>query len=554
MKSRCLACELALVLIASGCKSGPDDSFLDVVLTVPEAGDVSVPIETRIGFRVDAPLDASSLTTETFFLTDDQGEVVPSTVTVGEEADTAELSPGEPLAVTTTFTVTITTGLLSSDGETLEEDFTWSFTTLDSAWGQDEWLEEIGTGNSLQPEIASDGQRNAIVVWQYDETDSSSIYASRYTRTDLWSDPVLIDDGSGNAINPRLAVDEAGYGFVVWEQESDDGSTQSIWSNRYVVDEGWGTPEIIQNEQTTFGRSPSVAADPAGNAIAVWIQIDPDTGNRVTWANRYEVGSGWGTAEAIDDMPTLLSATRTNVDMDDAGNAIAVWRRPTSGGDVLLANRYVAGSGWGTAELIEADADSSATSPRLDVGPGGDAFVIWVQPEDTRLDVWATRFSGNSWETPVRIDIHDAGDKQQPDITVDGMGVAHAVWSQVDPDFANIWAAQYSPGSGWGAPDLIEPPNEDPRRDTDATDPRVDCNAAGNTFVVWRQNLENWSSVWSNHLDPGVGWMTAETIEMRDRPALAPIVTVDDARHAHAVWPHSESLQSGNWLRTNRFE
>jgi hypothetical protein len=245
--------------------------------------------------------------------------------------------------------------------------------------------------------------------------------------------------------------------------------------------------------------------------------------------------------------------------MDDDGNGIAIWQRPTSGGRVLWANRYEAGSGWGTtATLIKPDPETSALDERLSVGPNGDAFVVWEQNDPMRGDIddiWGVRFSGSAWEAPERIDDYDAGDKREPDIAVDGAGIAHAVWSQADDDFENIWATQYTPtpGSGWGAPELIEPPNEDPRRDGDAILPDIAVNAAGNAFVVWRQPSEIWPSIWSNRLDPGTGWMEAETIEQADQSAGLPRIAVDDARHAHAVWPHSQAL-AGDRLRTNRFE
>jgi hypothetical protein len=558
MNSRWLTCVLALfalTVFGSACKGGGGSS-IEILTTSPEARQTEVPVETRIGFRMNAPIEESSLTNETFFLTDGQGGVVPSSVFIGDTPDTAELKPEDPLALTTTFTVTLTTGLRSTAGAKLEEDFEWTFTTLDSAWGDDEWLEEIGTGSSSVPEIAVDAQQNAMTVWQYEDTFGTAILAKHYNRIDLWGEPVDIDDGNGSATNPKLAVDDLGNGFAVWERASDAGSTSNIWTNRYDVDDGWGTAELLQNGDVTFARRPSVAADPAGNAIAVWVQSDTTTGDRVTWANRYEPGDGWGAAGPIDDMPTARAANRTAVDMDDDGNGIAVWERPTPRGGVLWANRYTAGSGWGTAELIS-DPETGARDPRLDVGPGGDAFVVWVQNQDTREDIWGIRFSGSSWESPVRLDSYDEGNKQTPDIAVDGTGIAHVVWSddiETDDDFENIWATQYTPGSGWSAPGLIEPPNDDPRRDSDAISPRIAVNAVGDAFVVWLQHSESWLSVWSNRLDPGTGWIGAEVIEQLDDAARQPRIAVDDARHAHAVWPHSRGNLGGDWLRTNRFE
>jgi len=65
------------------------------------------------------------------------------------------------------------------------------------------------------------------------------------------------------------------------------------------------------------------------------------------------------------------------------------------------ANRYVAGSGWGTAQVIKANAGRS-TPPAIAFDPAGNAVAVWRE-EGACLatcsttpryawDVWATRF------------------------------------------------------------------------------------------------------------------------------------------------------------------
>lgn len=563
MNSRWLAYALVLLGLTSlgyACGGGGDSSnFIQVLQTSPTDGVTTAPVETRIGFQIDASIDPATLTNDTFFVTDPDGARVQGALAIGDEPSIAVLTPDEPLSVITKYTATITTGLASTGGDTLEKDFTWRFTTLDSAWGESDWLESIGTGTSSKQEVAIDGQSNALAVWQYTEDVGTSIRASRYTRVDLWGEPTIIDAGNGRATDPRVSADAEGNGFAVWV-DSEQGTDTRIWSSRYERGQGWGAPELLQNGEVTRARSPRIAADAEGNAIAVWIQQDLSSADQIVWSNRYVPGSGWGTAEPIDDMPTPSIGLEIAVGVDAAGNAIAMWTRPVGIGnvDVIWSNRYSAGSGWGTTELIKADETTVAEAARLDVGAGGEAFVIWVQytPPDGRKDVWAARFSGSSWEAPERVDTYDAGDTMQPDIAVDGTGVAHAVWSQSDPDFQNIYARQYTPGSGWGVQAvLIEPANPDPTEDADATIPRVDTNTAGNTFIVWRQNFSDWPSIWSNHIDPGMSWApaNAQLIENEERAAKAPKIVVDENRHAHASWPHG--LAGGvDWLRTNRFE
>jgi hypothetical protein len=490
-----------------------------------------------------------------------QGELIVDP----DEPDVAVLTTSESLAVITDFTATITTGLTSTGGATLEEDFEWRFTTLDSAWGQDDWLEQIGTGNSDRAQIDVDAESSALAVWEYEEAAGTRIWASHYTRVDLWGEPEPIDDGIEPPSNPRLAMDDAGNGFAVWEQQAAAALT-NIWTNRYAVDEGWGTSALLQSGEITNARAPSVAADTNGNAIAVWIQQEMDSPNQVVWASRYSPGMGWSAAEAIDGSPTPSAGTRTSVGMDDQGNAIAVWARqtvPSSGGrgEVLWANRYVPGFGWGIAQAIKPDSDTRARDERLSMSGNGDAFVVWVQNDPVRgnspeelNDIWGVRFSDSGWEAPERIDTSDS-DKGEPDVAVDGSGIAHAVWSQDDADFINVWASVYAPGTGWGTPELIEPPNEDPSEDGDAATPQVDVNTDGNAFVVWAQVWEDWQSVWSNRRDPEeTQWDPARTllIEGAARPARAPTIAADENRHAHAVWLHN--LAQGRWVRTNRFE
>jgi hypothetical protein len=574
MNSRCLAYVLlGSVSFGLACKGGGDvaPSFLEIIEAAPENGREDVQVEVRIAVRVSDRIDPDTLTSETFFLTDEDGTVVPSTLTILDEPNAepsqmgtaAELKPDEPLTILTNFTVTVTADLMSTGGLALEKDFDWGFKTLDAEWGESEWIEPLGPGTSSTQEIALDEQLNAIAVWEIDDGVGTSIYANRYTRTDLWGEAEPIDDGNGGATNPKLAVDGAGNGFAIWVRTEAGTSNRNIWANRYDVDEGrWGAAALLQNGDVTRARAPSVAADRSGNAVAVWVQIDLDTNREVVRAIRYEPGAGWGDAETIGSPGTSIAAAITDVGMDDQGNAIAVWDPPAGpagqGGRVLWANRYTPGSDWAGAVPIKSDETTSADGFRLDVGANGDAFVIWVQDNgdeiEPRNDIWAARFAGGDWSVPDRIDRHEGDNKSAPDIAVDGAGVAYAVWSQLDPAFANIWAAQYTPDTpgSWGTPELIEPENPDPTEDGDATVPRVDVNRAGNVFVVWRQIWDQWRSVWSNRRDPGTTWMTAERIEDIPETAFLPIIAVDEARHAHALWLHSDSDTLK--LRTNRFE
>jgi O-glycosyl hydrolase len=73
-------------------------------------------------------MNSSTITGSTFTLTPAGGSAAAATVTYN--ADVATLTPNAPLANGTTYTATITTGVMSSGGVALASNYTWSFTTV----------------------------------------------------------------------------------------------------------------------------------------------------------------------------------------------------------------------------------------------------------------------------------------------------------------------------------------------------------------------------------------------------------------------------------------
>lgn len=554
---------LMLGVVVPGCHCG-NRRALEVDATVPRNGQIEVSLETTIAVEFTEDVEPSSLINNSFTLEDATGAPVSGAIAIGEVPDVVVFTPDEPLALLTTYTATVTIDILSLAGRALDQDFTWSFTTLDSAWGVSENIEDIGTGSARRPHLAVDPEGNAIAVWEHDANGvRTDIWANRYTRRDLWGEARLIESNNdGPATRPRVAVDAVGNAFVVWEQS--DGEDTFTWANRFTVDNGWETARLIQTDEITNARNPSVAVDPQGNAVAVWVQRDLFSTGELVWAARYAVGEGWGAAQSIDPVDPSLAGLMTEVGMDDAGNAIAVWTRPKIVGDNMWANRYAIDPedplepGWQGAVMIKDNDEIDVTDPRIAVDPMGNAFVVWTQQDGGRVDIWTNRYHAElGWGSQALLEDNELADAKEPDIAVDSMGVAYAVWAQADPMFDNIYVSRYTPdaepGSEWGTPVLIEEAFDDPLDDADAAKPRVAVNAGGYVFVVWEQDWEGWLSIWSNHFEPGEGWDTAELIEQRVRAGKSPKVGVDDNDHAHALWLHSNDRELDN-VRSNRFE
>jgi len=129
--------------------------------------------------------------------------------------------------------------------------------------------------------------------------------------------------------------------------------------------------------------------DSNGNAVAVWQQLDGTRNN--IWANRYVAGVGWGTAELIET-DNAGDAYKPQVAVDSSGNTVAVWRQWDGTRYNIWSNRYIPGFGWGTATLIETDNAGDASSPQVAVDSSGNAVAVWKQYDGTRKNIWANRY------------------------------------------------------------------------------------------------------------------------------------------------------------------
>jgi glucuronoarabinoxylan endo-1,4-beta-xylanase len=102
-----------------------------VTATVPASGATDVVAANALTATFSQPMNASTITTSTFTLetTSNDTVVTGTTVTYNSGTQTATLTPSAPLAYSTAYTATITTGATSSAGAALASNYSWSFTT-----------------------------------------------------------------------------------------------------------------------------------------------------------------------------------------------------------------------------------------------------------------------------------------------------------------------------------------------------------------------------------------------------------------------------------------
>lgn len=97
-----------------------------VTATINANGATNVPISTKVGATFSEPMDPSTFTTTTFTLKLGSA-LIPGTVSYSGVS--AVFKPASNLAVSTTYTATITTGVKDLAGNARASDYSWNWTT-----------------------------------------------------------------------------------------------------------------------------------------------------------------------------------------------------------------------------------------------------------------------------------------------------------------------------------------------------------------------------------------------------------------------------------------
>ncbi len=153
--------------------------------TDPEDNEVNMPVNSEISATFSEPVNASTITANTFTLSLD-GDPVPGSVT--SSGNSATFNPDEELENGTIYTATITTGVQDTAGNSMTENYTWNFTT-----------EEAEETDIEAPEISStspaDNDDNVAVDVTLSATFSEPMNASSISETTF-----TLSDGE-NSVN-----------------------------------------------------------------------------------------------------------------------------------------------------------------------------------------------------------------------------------------------------------------------------------------------------------------------------------------------------------------
>lgn len=377
-----------------------------------------------------------------------------------------------------------------------------SYYTTSTGWGEPELLESIQVDAQL-PQVVMDEAGNAIAIWEAAGT-TQDIWTNRYTPAGGWGGAELLETEDDvyamlGSDDNSIAMAPDGNAVVVWSQWDNELPPLMLagykaMARRYIPGVGWAAPEVLSD--TWSSTALQVGWDGSGNAMALWEL-------RGIRSKRYTPGGGWSTSlTLVSDFDVGHSA---RLAVDPAGNAVAVWMQTgcplcvpaITGG--IFGNRYSVDVGWGSPQLLYAESSLPILGFDVVANGAGDAVVVWregrksgVFGPPTEVKLWAVRCSQGAWEAPetlldaVGSEPVNADFVGDPVPAADGAGNFIVLWGAydptvLDPDPEGVMSIRFVDGAGWGAPTSIE--NNGARGP--AVFPRVAFAPDGSAMAVW---------------------------------------------------------------------
>ena len=389
-------------------------------------------------------------------------------------------------------------------------------------------------GSAFTPAIGADADGNATVLWSRWNGTQYVVQASYRPVGGAWSAPA--DIAGGRSIwNPQVVVDPAGNATAVWRRVDADRSV--VQTSSRPAGGTWSAPvDLSTDPSVDYSQRPDVpqlAVDHAGVVTATWSRFEAVTGQPWKLSVQSATRATDGTWSApVDLSPAGSPARSTDVAVDPAGNATAVW----SAGASLQAATRPAGGAWSAPVQISATAGPRG-NPRVVVDPSGTATAVWGSFAGGAYGVQtASRAPDGAWTAPLDLVMGDVFDT--PAIAVDRQGNATALWQQNDGSGWIVTSASRPVGGTWSTPALLSAPEDD------SWDPQVAVDLAGNATAIWSRDADGGRVVEAARLPARGEW--SDPVELSPRgEAWNPQVAVDPSGNATAAWSRKEGT---SWI------
>lgn len=409
--------------------------------------------------------------------------------------------------------------------------------------------QDATVGDATSPDVCSDNSGHVYVVWVDDRavkagTGKRDIYF-RYSKDyglswfPEFTDERIDSDNPavGDSINPRIACDEDGSVYIVWNDDRNRAGIYEVYFRSLQVQFSkptdfisyYQTPETRLNTGVATGifpaRAPVISTDKGGHIYVVWQDFRTVPEDAVYPGIYFNLsddhGTRWGTKSVrIDRAPVggALFFSPPAISSDAIGHVYVSWA--DNGGRAERGDIYAA-DGTGDVYFIRSS-----------------NFGVTWDEEDQRI------------ETPGV-----TAQAKNIDIASNAKGIIGIVWAdnsaaaKIIDDNYNIYF-NHSENFGKSFLDTTNNIRLDtgiPSGLTNADNPIIQVDTLGNIFVAWTDNRIGTSDIFFN-FSIGKGkiesWQDPDIMLDYFVPlgsSINPVMSIDNKGHVYLAWQDSRN-------------
>lgn len=333
----------------------------------------------------------------------------------------------------------------------------------------------------IEVDAAIDDAARVQIVHARHTTNPStrSVWASQWTGSH-WTAAQSLSTAR-LALNPAVALDPlGGQGYVTWGDYDELLLTTTIAEKQFDGQQ-WlaqATPAWGMAGESYEGYN-LLAADRSGRTFALYQMF---VGGRTRAAAAVRTGGGWSAGTRLSNQSGEWASVDPALAVNAAGLAAAAWVDvEVFSGESRLYVALGTSAGWGAPQRMAFDTNSPANVARVAVADDGQAFVVWYEVAGLISHSYYSHYDGSQWSAPARLD-HLASSASSPDVAVGAGGDAWAIYTQETetPGATGVWARRWTGGT-WSAPVMV---NESSLGFLIAG-PRVVVDQAGRVLVVY---------------------------------------------------------------------
>src|SRR6266571_2726757 len=259
----------------------------------------------------------------------------------------------------------------------------------------------------LSPEDASiaDG-KTYVVSYAYDGTSKRVASITQSDGTSVAFTYELVADGTGTNYRVKTVTDALNrtttltytLGSAETMTATANANAMQVMSvplnNAQLTAAGWAAATTPLDNLTQAASVPQIGFDSQGRAIAVWLQINPQTSTTHVFYSRYSANV-WSAPVQLDNRTNPVTVPQLFVDAA-SGNAIATWVQSDGSANSTYVARFVNGA-WAAPELVEnlSPTTNPSTATSASINGAGKAVVAFVQNNK----LFANVYDGTSWGT-----------------------------------------------------------------------------------------------------------------------------------------------------------